>query len=107
MIGTFALSGCVLFPLVALAGFSAGAVLAASAAHLALSIASVRHSRALFLALDYGLDPGPAAGPPGPDRERRSPHDGVPPPPVPRGGRRARKEVARTGFAAAFPPRAE
>jgi len=90
MVATYAASALLAVPLVLVLGASPAVVHLAGAGHLLLSLAAYRHSRALFLALDYGLDPGEAASPP--DGGQGGADGGpAPPPATPRGGRPRRR----------------
>ena len=70
MFGSYGLSVLLFIPLLILGGASAAMQAAVVAGHLALSLAIYRYSRALFLAVDYKLDPSrPDDGEPGDDDE--------------------------------------
>lgn len=71
MFASFGLSSLALLPLLLLVGFSPAAMAGAIAASALLSVAGMRYSRSVFLALDYCVDP------------TRDPDDRDPPGPVP------------------------
>jgi len=86
MVAAFGASVAVAFPLVLAFDLPDAAVHALAAAHLAGSLAFYRRARALFLALDYALDPCPDP-PRGPGGGREPPGEAAPrPAPGPRGG---------------------
>jgi hypothetical protein len=83
MLVTFALTWLVGLPLLFLANFHPVACASVVVGHLVLSIGFVRHSRAIFLALDFYLDPEPVprtddrgGGPPVRSRRRPDPPTG-------------------------------
>jgi hypothetical protein len=93
MILSFGLSAALALPLVVLVDLGPAGIAAVLAAHLSASVALYRHSRSLFLALDYLADPTQA--PPAGDRRGSRPDLDLPPaprPPAP-GRRRARTAV--------------
>jgi len=71
MFASFGLSSLLILPLLLLLGFTPAAMGAAIAASALLSLAGMRYSRSLFLALDFHIDPA------------RDPDDRDPPGPVP------------------------
>jgi uncharacterized protein (DUF983 family) len=88
MVLAFGASVAVAFPLVLAFDLPGAALDALALLHLAGSIAIYRHARALFLALDYALDPSGEARP-GPGGGREPPGGPAPAPvPAPAGGRR-------------------
>ena len=98
MVLTFGGSAAAAFPLVALCDLPGAAIAGILLAHVAGSVALYRHSRALFLALDYAVDPGePPAG--GGAREGRRDPD-RPSTPRPRGPRRRRRARRAVGASA-------
>ena len=93
MFASFGLSVIVFGPVVALSGFSRGAIVAAMVGHVVLSLALFRYSRAFFLCMDHYFDPvaeksddpdsGPGCG------------ELLIPPRSPGGARHPRRSVAR------------
>ncbi len=93
MLASFGLSVIVFGPVVALGGFSQGAIFVAMVGHAVLSLALYRYSRAAFLCMDHYFDPvaeksddrddGPACG------------ELAPRPRTPGGVRRSRRVAAR------------
>ena len=59
MLASFGLSVILFGPVVALGGFSQGAIFAAIVGHVVLSLALFRYSRAVFLGMDHYFDPVP------------------------------------------------
>ena len=94
MAASWGVGSLVLFPIVLLADLPDAAVHGLAAAHLAFSISIYRTSRAIFLALDYALDPSDdRPGPPRGDDDAEpapapSPMPGVSRPPRPLRARR-------------------
>ncbi len=90
MFATFGVSAIVFVPFVVWFDFSNAAVAGAMAGHVVFSLAFFRYSRAIFLGLDFWLDPG---HPPISDDDRGSGRR-VRGPRGPGGLRRARNRAA-------------
>jgi uncharacterized protein (DUF983 family) len=91
MFASYGASVLLLFPVLFLAGTSAATVALVIAGHVVLSLGIFRWSRAVFVGLDYLLDPARPAPPDDDRRESRAPRRPRPPG---RGASRRRK--ART-----------
>jgi uncharacterized protein (DUF983 family) len=104
MVLTFGASAAVALPLVLLTDLPGPAYDALALAHLLGSLALYRHSRSLFLAMDYALDPTGDA-PPGPRPGPEPPGEPVPVPAPGSGGiPRRRRRPAEERFDARLRP---